>query len=110
MVSLPVMNSYFHSSAPTTSEKAFVPVVNLVDPLVIIAIFALPLLGLLGLGAFLFPLLPIGIYLLITYLPGTGVGRKKRSSSSSSSSKSNEKLIDDIFKRFVKTFQNKLLD
>lgn len=95
------MNSYFHSPSPSSADKAFVPVVNLVDPLVIIAIFALPLLGLLGIGAFLFPLLPIGIYLLITYLPGTAAGRKKRSSSGS------EKVVNDVFKKFMKALHNK---
>ncbi|XP_074603006.1 uncharacterized protein LOC141856560 [Brevipalpus obovatus] len=100
---LPMISSFAQQSPSSGTDKAYVPVVNLVDPLVIIAIFALPLLGLLGIGAFLFPLLPIGIYLLITYLPsGAAAGRKKRSTSNQ------QEFIEDVFKSVTKAIQSYL--
>jgi len=50
-----------------------------VDPLIIIAIFAIPVLGLLGFAALIMPLIPIAIYLISLFFPiGGAAGRRKR--------------------------------
>ncbi|XP_074605586.1 uncharacterized protein LOC141858668 isoform X1 [Brevipalpus obovatus] len=49
-----------------------------VDPLIVVAVIAIPLLALLALGSLMMPMVPIFIYLLTIFCPVGGSGRRKR--------------------------------
>ncbi|XP_053211829.1 uncharacterized protein LOC128395422 [Panonychus citri] len=59
------------------SEKSFLSL-GFIDPLVLIAVVALPLLTLLAFGAIMMPLVPIFIYMLSIFFPAAAGKRKKR--------------------------------
>uniref|UniRef100_T1KFU9 Uncharacterized protein n=1 Tax=Tetranychus urticae TaxID=32264 RepID=T1KFU9_TETUR len=69
-----------HQPGPPRSflpgEKSLLSL-GFVDPLVLIAVIALPILTLLGIGAIMMPLVPIFIYMLSVFSPAAGK-RKKR--------------------------------
>ncbi|KAH9388595.1 hypothetical protein TYRP_007937 [Tyrophagus putrescentiae] len=60
-------------SNPTIRASSF-----MVDPLIIIALIALPTIGMLGISSLIMPLIPIGIYLIQQFFPA-GAGRRRRS-------------------------------
>lgn len=61
----------------THDRMSYIPFIGYVDPLIVIAIIALPVLGTLGVTSLLMPLIPIAIYLLNLFFPA-GSGRKRR--------------------------------
>lgn len=58
----------------------YIPFLGLIDPIVLLAIVAIPIIALLGIHSLIMPLVPIAIYLLSIFFPigASGKRRKKR--------------------------------
>lgn len=64
---------------PAFHERmSYIPFLGYVDPLVIIAIIALPVLGTLGVTSLIMPLIPIAIYIINLFFPAGAAGKKRR--------------------------------
>nr|XP_046911117.1 uncharacterized protein LOC124492300 [Dermatophagoides farinae] len=78
----------------------------MVDPLIIIALIALPTIGMLGLSSLIMPLIPIGIYVIQQFFPtGAGRRRRRRSLSITKSVPYNHHLFnDELFEWAMRNF------
>ncbi|KAI2797850.1 hypothetical protein BLOT_015270 [Blomia tropicalis] len=72
IVPISQMAQYQEVSNPTIRASSF-----MVDPLIIIALIALPTIGMLGVSSLIMPLIPIGIYLIQQFFPAS-TGRRRR--------------------------------
>ncbi|KAI1307215.1 hypothetical protein HDE_00829 [Halotydeus destructor] len=64
---------------PYPSDRTYVPLLGQIDPFLIIAIVAIPVLTSLGFTSLVMPLIPIFIYLINMFFGPGGSGRKRRS-------------------------------
>ena len=66
-------------NAGTPANKAFIPFFGYVDPVVLIAIVAFPVLCTLGVTSLLMPIIPIVIYIIGLIFPSTAKSRNPAS-------------------------------
>lgn len=106
-----------YQGAASTTGKAFVPFFGYVDPILLIAIVAFPVLGTLGVTSLLMPIIPIVIYIISLIFPSGSKMRIKtqnnlmrNSANASSVSKliSQSKIDDQLLPLFLHIFESAL--